>query len=120
MEEDVAPQYGLDCHHRHCHRCSDGDLLLPESARSPAEILHVGAPRLSPVHARMAGVDANAQLSVVNVLAFSNSLITGFSWEYFLTSPLIFILWSSVAAGLLFWDGARSADGFAHSVRSRS
>ena len=39
---------------------------------------------------------ANAQLSVVNVLAFSNSLITGFSWEYFLTSPLIFILWSSV------------------------
>ena len=46
---------------------------------------------------------ADAQLSVVNVLAFSNSLITGFSWEYFLTSPLIFILWSSVAAGLLFW-----------------
>jgi NosR/NirI family nitrous oxide reductase transcriptional regulator len=46
---------------------------------------------------------ANAQLSVVNVLTFSNSLITGFSWEYFLTSPLIFILWSSVAAALLFW-----------------
>jgi NosR/NirI family nitrous oxide reductase transcriptional regulator len=46
---------------------------------------------------------ANAQLSVVNVLAFSNSLITGFSWEYFLTSPLVFILWSSVAVGLLFW-----------------
>jgi NosR/NirI family nitrous oxide reductase transcriptional regulator len=46
---------------------------------------------------------ANAQLSVVNVLTFSNSLITGFNWEYFLTSPLIFILWSSVAAALLFW-----------------
>jgi NosR/NirI family nitrous oxide reductase transcriptional regulator len=46
---------------------------------------------------------ANAQLSVVNVLTFSNSLITGFSWEYFLTAPLIFILWSSVAAALLFW-----------------
>jgi NosR/NirI family nitrous oxide reductase transcriptional regulator len=46
---------------------------------------------------------ANAQLSVVNVLTFSNSLITGFSWEYFLTSPLIFILWSSVAIALLFW-----------------
>jgi NosR/NirI family nitrous oxide reductase transcriptional regulator len=46
---------------------------------------------------------ANAQLSVVNVLTFSSSLITGFSWEYFLTSPLIFILWSSVAAALLFW-----------------
>jgi NosR/NirI family nitrous oxide reductase transcriptional regulator len=46
---------------------------------------------------------ANAQLSVVNVLTFSNALITGFSWEYFLTSPLIFILWSAVAVGLLFW-----------------
>ena len=56
VEADVAPQHGLGCHHRHCHRCSDGDLLLPEPARSPAEILHVGAPRLSPVHARMAGV----------------------------------------------------------------
>jgi NosR/NirI family nitrous oxide reductase transcriptional regulator len=46
---------------------------------------------------------ANAQLSVVNVLTFANSLITAFSWEYFLTAPLIFILWSSVAAALLFW-----------------
>ena len=46
---------------------------------------------------------ANAQLSVVNVLTFSNSLISGFSWEYFLTAPLIFILWSSVAIALLFW-----------------
>lgn len=46
---------------------------------------------------------ADAQLSVVNVLTFTNSLITGFSWEYFLTAPLIFILWSSVAAALLFW-----------------
>lgn len=45
----------------------------------------------------------NAQLSVVNVLTFVNSLITGFNWEFFLTSPLIFILWASVAAGLLFW-----------------
>ena len=46
---------------------------------------------------------ANAQLSVVNVLTFANSLVTGFNWEYFLTSPLIFILWSSVAIALLFW-----------------
>jgi len=46
---------------------------------------------------------ANAQLSVVNVLTFSNALLTGFSWEYFLTAPLIFILWSSVAVSLLFW-----------------
>lgn len=46
---------------------------------------------------------ANAQLSVVNVLTFTNSLLTGFSWDYFLTSPLIFILWSAVAVALLFW-----------------
>ncbi len=46
---------------------------------------------------------ANAQLSVVNVLTFTNALATGFSWEYFLTAPLIFILWSGVAASLLFW-----------------
>lgn len=46
---------------------------------------------------------ANAQLSVVNVLTFTNALVTGFSWDYFLTSPLIFILWSSVAVALLFW-----------------
>jgi NosR/NirI family transcriptional regulator, nitrous oxide reductase regulator len=46
---------------------------------------------------------ANAQLSVVNVLTFANSLLTGFNWEYFLSAPLIFLLWASIAAGLLFW-----------------
>ncbi|MBS3651609.1 regulatory protein NosR [Pseudaminobacter sp. 19-2017] len=46
---------------------------------------------------------ANAQLSVVNVLTFTNSLITDFSWEFFLSAPLIFLLWAAVAAGLLFW-----------------
>jgi NosR/NirI family nitrous oxide reductase transcriptional regulator len=46
---------------------------------------------------------ANAQLSVVNVLTFTNSLITNFSWEFFLSAPLVFILWAAVAAGLLFW-----------------
>ncbi|MGE3873985.1 MAG: 4Fe-4S binding protein, partial [Parvibaculaceae bacterium] len=46
---------------------------------------------------------ANAQLSVVNVLTFTNSLVTGFNWEFFLSAPLIFILWAAVAAGLLFW-----------------
>ncbi len=46
---------------------------------------------------------ANAQLSVVNVLAFTNSLTTEFSWDAFLIDPLIFILWFGVAAALLFW-----------------
>ncbi|WP_201862999.1 NosR/NirI family protein [Microvirga soli] len=46
---------------------------------------------------------ANAQLSVVNVLTFTNSLVTDFNWEFFLAAPLIFILWAAVAAALLFW-----------------
>jgi len=45
----------------------------------------------------------NAQLSVVNILAMFNALISGFDWGYFLMEPLIFILWGSVAAALLFW-----------------
>src|SRR4029079_294097 len=61
---------------------------------------------------------ANAQLSIVNALTFTNSLLTGFSWDYFLhttslltgcswdyflTPPLIFVLWCGVAAALIFW-----------------
>ncbi len=46
---------------------------------------------------------AQAQLSVVNVLTFASSLRTDFRWESFLVDPLIFILWCSVAAALLFW-----------------
>ncbi|MCF6226540.1 MAG: NosR/NirI family protein [Xanthomonadales bacterium] len=46
---------------------------------------------------------ANAQLSVVNILAVFSALVSGFSWGYFLMEPLIFILWGAVAAALLFW-----------------
>jgi NosR/NirI family nitrous oxide reductase transcriptional regulator len=46
---------------------------------------------------------ANAQLSVVNVVTFTSALVTGFHWEFFLAAPLIFILWSATASGLLFW-----------------
>lgn len=49
------------------------------------------------------GWTAQAQLSVVNVLAFTNALRTDFQWSYFLVDPLIFILWFAVAAALLFW-----------------
>lgn len=45
----------------------------------------------------------NAQLSVVNVLALFNALVTGFRWDYFLMDPLIFILWAATAAALVFW-----------------
>ena len=46
---------------------------------------------------------ANAQLSVVNLMALASSLATGFTWDAFLLEPLTFILWSSVAAALIFW-----------------
>ena len=47
---------------------------------------------------------AQAQLSVVNVLAFLSALRTDFRWDYFLMAPLIFILWFSAAASILFWN----------------
>lgn len=43
-----------------------------------------------------------AQLSVVQVVAFLQALLSGFRWETFLIEPLIFILWGFVALGLLF------------------
>ena len=46
---------------------------------------------------------ATAQLSVVNVLTFGNALRAGFSWDFFLLEPLIFVLWCYVAVGLVFW-----------------
>lgn len=42
-----------------------------------------------------------AQLSVVNILTFINSIIHGFSWSTFLIDPMQFILWVFVAACLL-------------------
>ncbi len=46
---------------------------------------------------------ANAQLSVVNLMALFGALANGFSWQAFLLDPLTFILWFAVAAALLFW-----------------
>lgn len=45
----------------------------------------------------------HAQLSVVNVLTFTSSLMTEFSWDYFLMDPFIFMLWSATAMAMLFW-----------------
>lgn len=49
------------------------------------------------------GWGLNGQLSVVQVMAFVQSLLSGFRWETFLIEPVIFLLWSFVALGLLFW-----------------
>jgi len=46
---------------------------------------------------------AKGQLSVVQVIAFMHSLLNGFHWQTFLLEPVIFMLWSFVALGLLFW-----------------
>jgi len=46
---------------------------------------------------------ALAQLSVVNILTFTHSLISDFSWSSFLIDPMMFILWSFVAVSLLLW-----------------
>lgn len=49
------------------------------------------------------GMGLNGQLSVVQVVAFLHSLLTGFHWETFLIEPVIFILWGFTALGMLFW-----------------
>ena len=46
---------------------------------------------------------ANAQLSVVNLMALASSLRGGFTWDAFLMDPLVFIQWFAIAAALLFW-----------------
>ena len=64
---------------------------------------------------------AQAQLSVVNVLAFLSALRTDFRWDYFLMAPLIFILWFATAASLLVLEPRRlSAAGCARSAPCRS
>ncbi|MCK8515830.1 NosR/NirI family protein [Methylonatrum kenyense] len=46
---------------------------------------------------------ALAQLSVVNIFTFTNAIFTDFQWSTFLMDPMLFILWSFVAATLLLW-----------------
>ncbi len=46
---------------------------------------------------------ASAQLSVVNVLTFSQALLSGFRWDFFLLEPVVFLLWGFTAIALLFW-----------------
>ncbi|MDW4550739.1 4Fe-4S binding protein [Defluviimonas sp. D31] len=46
---------------------------------------------------------ANAQLSVVNLMALAGSLREGFTWDAFLLDPLVFIQWFAVAAAMIFW-----------------
>lgn len=49
---------------------------------------------------------ALGQLSIVNVLTFVSSLISGFKWETFLIDPMLFMLWSVVAGIVILWGRA--------------
>jgi polyferredoxin len=46
---------------------------------------------------------ALGQLTVLNVLTFTNAVMREFHWEQFLIDPMLFILWSFVALTLLLW-----------------
>ncbi len=46
---------------------------------------------------------ALGQLSIVNVFTFLGSLVHGFRWETFLVDPILFVLWTYVAAAVLLW-----------------
>ncbi|CAH0991524.1 hypothetical protein SIN8267_01630 [Sinobacterium norvegicum] len=43
------------------------------------------------------------QVSVVNVLTFTQALMTGFHWQTFLLDPIIFCLWVFIAVTILLW-----------------
>ncbi|MBT4519458.1 MAG: 4Fe-4S binding protein [Halieaceae bacterium] len=49
------------------------------------------------------GFYCSAQLSVVNLLAFFQSLSGGFSWDTLLIEPAVFLLWAFVAISILLW-----------------
>ncbi len=44
-----------------------------------------------------------AQLSIVNVFTFVNSLLHGFSWDNFLVDPMMFLIWGFVSITILLW-----------------
>ena len=63
---------------------------------------------------------AQAQLSIVNVLAFLNALRTDFRWEYFLMAPLIFTCGSRQRPRCCSGIAAHSAAGYARSAHCRN
>lgn len=49
------------------------------------------------------GYTFQAQLSIVNILAFMQTFMHGFTWETLLLDPALFLLWSFLAATILLW-----------------
>jgi NosR/NirI family nitrite reductase transcriptional regulator len=78
-------------------------LLLQQSFVSRPKLYKAGRLAFLATTLIVLGWGLNGQLSVVQVVAFLHSLLSGFRWETFLIDPVIFLLWSFVALGLLFW-----------------
>ena len=49
------------------------------------------------------GFHAQGQLSVINIYTLLLELVNGFSLEFFLLDPIIFILWTYTAISLILW-----------------
>ena len=71
-------------------------------ARNPVFLLHMRTAYLW-FTLLFIGWFAMGQLSVVNVLTFTDALRHGFQWESFLLDPVLFLLWSFVAFTILLW-----------------
>jgi NosR/NirI family nitrite reductase transcriptional regulator len=80
-----------------------GFMFLQQPFASRPKLWHWGRIGYLTVTLVWLGWIAGGQLSVVQVVAFLHSLLSGFRWETFLIEPVIFLLWGFVALGLLFW-----------------
>ena len=78
-------------------------LLFQDSLTSRVELYRATRLTFLAVTFLFLGLYSGAQLSIVNIVTFSQGLLHGFKWDNFLLDPLIFILWSFVALALLFW-----------------
>ena len=80
-----------------------GVLFFQEALVRRPRLWRVGRLAFLSVTLLWLGVWVGGQLSVVQVVAFVQALLSGFRWETFLIEPVIFLLWAFVALGLLFW-----------------
>ena len=77
--------------------------LLSVSRDGQSTHLLLGAGQFPDRQLFLLGWYANAQLSVVNLMASAGALQSGFTWDAFLLDPLAFIQWFAIGAALLFW-----------------
>jgi hypothetical protein len=100
---DLARPAGRDRRARRDADPSDGVFFFQKQATRDARALYWFRIAYLTVTLVFIGWYANAQLSVVNLMALAGALQAGFTWDAFLLDPLVFILWCSVAVALIFW-----------------